>query len=43
MAYISTDFKNKRGYFNPCYEALKDKVEWLPWVSPQENINRLQE
>ena len=46
--------KNKKVYFhfnlntnhskrNHCYEALKDKLLWLPVVSPQENINRLQE
>jgi hypothetical protein len=46
--------KTKKVYFNfnihtnpskrqPCYEALKNKLEWLPGLSPQENINRLQE
>jgi len=36
---IGTNHSKRR----PCYEALKDTVEWLPGFPPQENINRLQE
>jgi len=46
--------KSKKVYFNfsintnisqreICYEQLKDKLEWIPNVSPLENLNRLKQ
>lgn len=52
MIDFTTYEKNKNVYFTfsidtnrtkrePCYNALKDKLEWLPYTNPKQNVIRL--
>ena len=52
QAFEPEQEKSNNVYFNfnigtnsskrlPCYESLKSKLQWLPYVSPTENVKRL--
>lgn len=41
--YFNFNIKTNIAKRQPCYNALKDKLEWLPTIPPVQNIYRLKE